>query len=49
MTSDPKENINATANATHVIVFMIVYLSSMESIYIIYIYIFNLAQNAKLI
>jgi hypothetical protein len=44
MTSDPKENINATANATHVIVFMMVYLSSMESImftiiYILYIYI----------
>jgi len=32
MMSDPKDIMNAIANATHVIVFMTVYLSSMESI-----------------
>ena len=32
MSSDPKQNINATVSVTHVIVFNIVYLSSIESI-----------------
>jgi hypothetical protein len=51
MINDPKENMNAIANATHVIVFMMVYLSSIESIFfffIINLYIFKCNVNLRL-